>query len=59
MSTDIVNFQTSNVGSIIELPALRFYLAISLPLVALTLFAWYAAYWWEKRKEKKTHTFAV
>lgn len=54
MSTDIVQFQTASTGrSHVELAALQLYLAISLPLVCITLLAWYGFYWWEVRKEKK------
>lgn len=56
MSTDIVQFQKTNAGnskSLVELAALQLYLAISLPLVFVTLLAWYGFYWWEVRKERK------
>ncbi len=55
MSTDIVNFKptsTGSSGSRVELAALQLYLAISLPLVCVTLLAWYGFYWWEVRKER-------
>ena len=53
MSTDI--FKTTNTGlfgNTVELGALRLYITISLPLVVLTLLAWYSVYWWETRKEE-------
>ena len=53
MSTDI--FNVTNTGlfrETIELGALRLYIIISLPLVVMTLLAWYGVYWWETRKEK-------
>ena len=56
MSTDIVGFQTTKTGrskSFVELAALQLYLAISLPLVFVTLVAWYGVYWWETRKETR------
>ena len=61
MSTDIVHFgpqdKKSNTGGshkIVQVKALQLYLAISLPLVVVTLFAWYAFYWWEVHKEKRS-----
>ena len=52
MSTDIFNpTKTGLFGNTIELGALRLYITISLPLVVMTLLAWYAVYWWETRKE--------
>ena len=53
MSTDIISFPTPSANGVVELPALKLYLAISLPLVSITLFAWYVVYWWETRKEMK------
>lgn len=53
MSTDI--FRTTNTGQFgntVQLGALRLYIMISLPLVVVTLLAWYGFYWWENRKEK-------
>ena len=53
MSTDIFNAtNTGWFGNTIELGALRLYITISLPLVVLTLLAWYGVYWWETRKEQ-------
>ncbi len=55
MSTKIINFEPTSNGSTksrVELVALQLYLAISLPLVCVTLLAWYGFYWWEVRKEK-------
>ena len=52
MSTDI--FKGSNTGlfgNTIELGALGLYITISVPLVVVTLLAWYGVYWWETRKE--------
>ena len=52
MSTDIFNAtNTGPFGNTIELGALRLYITISLPLVVMTLLAWYGVYWWETRKE--------
>ena len=53
MSTDI--FKPTNTGlfgNTIKIGALRLYISISLPLVVMTLFAWYGYYWWETRKEE-------
>lgn len=53
MSTDI--FKATNTGQFdntVQLGALRLYIAISLPLVVVTMLAWYGVYWWETRKEK-------
>ena len=53
MSTDIFRAtNTGQSGNIIELGALRLYITCSLPLVVLTLSAWYGVYWWETRKVK-------
>ncbi len=56
MSANIVQFRTTSTGrskSVVEMAALQLYLAISLPLVFVTLLAWYGGYWWEIRKERK------
>lgn len=53
MSTDI--FKATNkgkFGNAVELGALKMYVMISLPLVVVTLLAWYGFYWWETRNEK-------
>ena len=53
MSTDIFNAtNTGWFGNTIELGALRLYITISLPLVLMTLLAWYGVHWWETRKEE-------
>ena len=53
MSTDIFKAtNTGKFGNTVELGALRMYVMISLPLVVITLLAWYGVYWWETRKEK-------
>jgi len=54
MSTDIVQYQLSESGKsqkIFQLGALQLYLAITLPLMFGTFFAWYGVYWWVNRKE--------
>ncbi|KAL9131378.1 MAG: hypothetical protein Q9175_006779 [Cornicularia normoerica] len=67
MSTDIFKAtNTGQFGNTVQLGTLRLYIAISLPLVVVTLLAWYGVYWWETRKEKllmksisfKSHTEA-
>ncbi|KAK5695171.1 hypothetical protein LTR97_008677 [Elasticomyces elasticus] len=58
MSTPIVTFapgSSSPSDSNISTGALGFYVAISLPLMALTFLSWYAVYWWENRKERQRH----
>lgn len=53
MSTDI--FRPTDKGRFsedVQLGALKLYIAISLPLVFITLLAWYGVYWWETRKER-------
>ena len=53
MSTDIFNVTNTGLfGNTIQLGALKLYITISLPLVLLTLLAWYGVYWWETRKEE-------
>lgn len=55
MSSGIVSFKPASTGnskSRVELAALQLYLGISLPLVCVTLLAWYGFYWWEVRKER-------
>jgi hypothetical protein len=42
MSTDILNFEDG--GQDLQIKGLRLYLAIALPLTALTFFAWYMIY---------------
>lgn len=53
MSTDIFRAtNTGQFGNTVQIGTLRLYIAISLPLVVVTLLAWYGVYWWETRKEK-------
>lgn len=53
MSTDVFRAtNTGQFGNTVQLGALRLYVAISLPLVVVTMLAWYSVCWWEKRKEK-------
>lgn len=55
MSSGIVSFKPASTGdskSRVELAALQLYLGIILPLVCVTLLAWYGFYWWEVRKER-------
>ena len=53
MSTDIFkNTDKGRFGDGVDLGALKLYIAISLPLVFITLLAWYGVYWWETRKER-------
>jgi ABC-type Fe3+ transport system permease subunit len=49
MSTDIIQFQDSK--EIFSLGALQLYLAITLPLMALTFAAWWLVYWYVNRKQ--------
>jgi hypothetical protein len=57
MSTPIVNFPNKNEADFsfgnIGVGALKLYLAISLPLVLLTLVAWGVFSFREKRREKR------
>lgn len=53
MSTPIVTFEADNKSfssSNIGQGALQFYVAVSLPLMTLTFFAWYIVHWWESRR---------
>lgn len=52
MSTDVVQLQRDS-KLVVEMAALRLYLAISIPLVLVTVLAWYGFYQWETRKEQK------
>ena len=55
MSTDIVSWHETGDHSfkkVFQLEALQIYLAISLPLIAITLFLSYAFYKWETRAWK-------
>ena len=47
-----MHFQSDS-KAVVEMAALQLYLAISLPLVFVTLLAWYGFYWSETRKERK------
>ena len=56
MSTSIVHFapgSPSTSDSNISPGALKFYCAVSVPLVVLTFAVWYGVYWWEDWKEKR------
>lgn len=56
MSTDIIHFETTSTGKsgkVVQMGALQLYFAVSLPLMLLTLLAWYGVYWWETRKGEK------
>jgi hypothetical protein len=50
MSTDIITFQDGSEN--FRLGALKLYLAITLPCIALTFGAWYGMYLWARRKER-------
>ena len=58
MSTPIVNFNQKNLDNSefsmknIGVGALKLYMVVSVPLVVLTLLAWWAVSFREKRKEK-------
>lgn len=53
MSTDIFRAtDAGQFGNSVQLGALRLYIAISLPLMVVTMLAWYCVYWWETRKQK-------
>ena len=46
MSIDIFRAtNTGQFGSTVQLESLRLYITISLPLVVVTLLAWYGVYW--------------
>jgi len=49
MSTDIIKFQDSQ--KIFSLGALQLYLAITLPMMALTFVAWWIVYWYVNRRQ--------
>jgi hypothetical protein len=56
MSTDILQFQTTDSGSaqeIFQLDAFTRYMEITIPLMLITFAAWYAVYWWVDRTEAK------
>lgn len=56
MSTPIVTFEADNKSfssNNIGQGALQFYVAVSLPLMCLTFFAWYIVHWWESRRAKQ------
>lgn len=56
MSTPVVHFDPSNPSSyrdFIQSGPLSIYLALSLPLFAVTLLAYLGFYLWERRKETK------
>jgi hypothetical protein len=59
MSTDIIQYQGTNPGKdgeIFSLPALKLFLAISLPMMVLTFLAWGAIYYWARwRAERKSN----
>ena len=62
MSTDIIKFQNAGPDTsqqIVQLKAVKFYLAVSLPLVFGVFIAWYAVYLWETRKEKRNKDRSV
>jgi len=48
MSTNILKFE--NGGQDLQIKGLKVYLAISLPLTALTFFVWYVIYRWARRE---------
>jgi len=52
MSTDIIHFQAESKtsGKIFQLGALELYLAITIPLMAVTFAAWYLVYRWLNRR---------
>ncbi|TVY37913.1 hypothetical protein LOCC1_G008368 [Lachnellula occidentalis] len=52
MSTDIIHFQAESPtsGKIFQLGALELYLAITIPLMAVTFAAWYLVYRWLNRR---------
>ena len=58
MSTSIFRpTYTGQFGTTVESGALKLYIVISLPLVVVTLLAWYGVYWWETRKEKPSKSY--
>lgn len=60
MSTPIVHYPDDS--RIVNLDALKLFLAISLPLLAITVIAWYALYHWHKARRagpgKRTRTMS-
>lgn len=58
MSTDIIQYQGTEPGKngeIFSLPALKLFLAISLPMMVFTFLAWGAIYYWARwRAERKS-----
>jgi hypothetical protein len=55
MSTDIIRYSTDPTSGVSEeefsLAALRLYMSITLPMMAMTFAAWYCMYWWVNSKE--------
>ena len=49
MSTDVVKFPQPGLQVAVNVDALKFFLAISLPLVCITFLAWGASYLWSTR----------
>lgn len=56
MSTDIVKFPSiQESGKVFQLEALQLFLAITLPLMAVTFIAWWVVYWCvNRRQDRKT-----
>lgn len=56
MSTPIVTFEAGSPSishGTISAGALGFFVAVSIPLMVVTVLAWWASYWWEDRRERK------
>ena len=61
MSTDIVHWDRNTEGysqENFQLPALKVYLIITLPLMVVTFASWYGVYWWVDRKDKNAKKIA-
>lgn len=58
MSTGIVAYENPDSPSerVFRLDALKLFLEVTLPLMAVTFTGSYGVYWWVHRNEKNTHT---
>ena len=53
MSTDIVTWQTTQEsGQVFQPGALKLYLAITIPMMAVTFAAWWGVYWYVNRRQE-------
>jgi len=59
MSTDIIKFPTTvESGTVFQLGAFQLYMAITVPMMALTFASWWIVYWFvNRRQESKPSKF--